>query len=92
MSMSGGRETDQAADKLTDPQYAVVKQLRIPVAVVITIRIERVKFRGSNGVPQETLTRNEFGSGCLHGWIGVAEPAFLIVGCKGEVGVSSRSV
>lgn len=90
--MSGGRETDQAADKPTDPQYAVVKQLRIPVAVVITIRIERVKLRRSNGVAQETLTRNEFGSSSQHGWIGVAEPAFLIVGCKAEVGVSSRSV
>ena len=91
--MSGGRKTDQGADKLTDPQYAVVMQLRIPVAVVITIRIEEVRFRRSNRVSRETLTRNELGRGCLHGRICVAESGFLIVGCEeGGVGVSSGSV
>ena len=40
---------DQVAGKLTDPQYAVVKQLRTPVVVVITFQ----KEGSSSGAPIE---------------------------------------
>jgi hypothetical protein len=49
-------KTDQATGELTDPQYAVVKQLRIPVAVVITFEVERVEFRHFERVPWDTYT------------------------------------
>jgi hypothetical protein len=88
--MSDGRKTAQGTDKLTEPQYAVVKQLRIPVAVVITIQIEGIGFRRSNRMPRETLTRNELGGGCLYGWICIAEFGFFIVRC--EEGIRSGSV
>ena len=42
--MSAAVGDSQAASELTDPQYAVVKQLRIPVAVVITVEIEGIEF------------------------------------------------
>ena len=91
--MSDGRKIDHGMDKLTDPQYAVVKQLRIPVAVVITIQIEGVRFRRSNGVSWETLTRNELGRGCLYGWIGIAESGFFIVRYgEGDESLCSGSV
>jgi hypothetical protein len=35
--MSAAAGNTQAGIELTDPQYAVVKQLRIPVTVVITV-------------------------------------------------------
>ena len=38
VSTSGAAGNELGVGELTDPQYAVVKQLRIPVAVVITFR------------------------------------------------------
>lgn len=78
---------------LTDPQYAVVKQLRIPVAVVITFRIREVMFRLSDRMPWGTLTRKELSRSCLDHWISVAEFGLLIVRCrKGDVGSSARLI
>ena len=55
-------------DKLTDPQYAVVKQLRIPVAVVITFRIEGVRLRRSHKCLWEHLrVRNSAEAACTTG-------------------------
>ena len=44
----------QTASELTDPQYAVVKQLRIPVAVVITVEIEGIEFGHCRVVARDT--------------------------------------
>ena len=91
--MSDGRKMDQGEGKLTDPQYAVVMQLRMPVAVVITIQIEGVRFGRSNRVSWEALTRNKLGRGCLHGWVSIAEFGFFIVRCEeGGGGTCSGSV
>jgi hypothetical protein len=52
--MSAAAGDSQAASELTDPQYAVVKQLRIPVAVVITVEIEGIEFRRFERVARDT--------------------------------------
>jgi hypothetical protein len=53
-SMSAAAGNRQAGIELTDPQYAVVKQLRIPVAVVITVEIEGIEFRRFERVARDT--------------------------------------
>ena len=66
--------------ELTDAQYAVVKQLRMPVAVVITSETERVRFGRFDRVSYGTLTRKELSRSRLHDWIGITEFGLFIVG------------
>lgn len=66
--------------ELTDPQYAVVRQLRIPVAVVITSGIERVGFSRFDRVSCGTLTRKELSRSYPHDRIGITEFGLFIVG------------
>ena len=70
--------------ELTDPQYAVVKQVRIPVAVVITSETERVGFSRFDRVYCGTLTRKELSRSRPHSWIGITEFGLFIVGCGEE--------
>lgn len=80
------------AGKLTDPQYAVDRQVRIPVAVVITLQNEGVVFRRSDGVPCGTLTREELSRSCLHDWVSIAKIRLVNRCGEGGRGICSRLI
>ena len=74
--------SNQVARQLTDPQYAVVKQVRTPVAVVIAFQDEGVNFMRSKRVPRGILTGKEFSGSRLHDRIGIAESGLFVVRCE----------
>jgi len=76
------RKMNPGVGELTDPQYAVVKQLRIPVAVVITFRIEGVRFGRSSSLSRGTRTSKELSRSCPNDRVSITELDPFIVSCR----------